>query len=188
MPRQNQDGSWAYSHDEHLYMQQQDRTANFAGSIFNNPKYNKQAKALIKDAYPNLQIPDYDLETTINAKFDERENRIKEAEEKQKYDKQEEERLRLRKEAQDKYNLTDEGMTEVEKLMAEKYIGNYDIAAGHFASSRASSTTPTYDNQFWHYNRQQGFEEISKDPEAWARTELEKAARAEEQRTKNTRW
>ena len=117
-------------------------------------------------------MPDYDMETKLDSYIDNDKRRHQEEDEKRAFEAQENRRLAQRKEAQDKYNLTEEGMQEVEKLMTEKYIGNYDVAAGHLVATRAASSPPTYDQQYWNHHKQDGYQEIAKDPEAWGRVEL----------------
>ena len=175
MPRQNPDGSWTYSHDEHLYTNQQSNTANFAASIFNNPKLKKKAKSLIKEAYPDLQIPDYDLQNQFDAFRNEEAERKAAEQQRQEQEKQEQEFRAQRQAAQDKYGLTEEGMLAVEEHMRKNFIGNYDVAARDFVATKPESSEATYDTQFWHHEKQAGFDDIAKDPEKWGRVELEKA-------------
>lgn len=184
MPQQNQDGSWRLTPQEWAYYTQQDRTANFATSVFNHPKANRKSKELIKEVYPEMQIADYDLEMKLQQYIGENERKQNEASEQKRQQDAETERLQLRKEAQEKHHLTDDAMLEVEQLMREKYIGNYDVAASHFVASRPATSEATFDQQYWHHERQNGFADIARDPEAWARNELQNAYRREEQRTR----
>src|SRR5580698_1927558 len=53
------------SDEEYKYLQDKRMTADFVESIYNDPQLNKEAKRLIKRKYPNLAIPDFDLETKV---------------------------------------------------------------------------------------------------------------------------
>ena len=56
--------------DEYNFLQNKRMTADFVESIYNDPQLNKEAKRLIKRKYPNLSIPDFDIEEKVNARLD----------------------------------------------------------------------------------------------------------------------
>ena len=62
MPRQVSD-------EEYAFLQNKRMTADFVESIYNDPKLNKEAKRLIKSKYPNLPIPDYDMEQQMERRL-----------------------------------------------------------------------------------------------------------------------
>jgi hypothetical protein len=57
------------SDEEYKYLQDKRMTADFVESIYNDPTLNKEAKRLIKRKYPNLAIPDFDLEQKVEQRF-----------------------------------------------------------------------------------------------------------------------
>lgn len=180
MPRQISD-------EEYNYLQQKRVTADFAESIFNDPALNNESKSIIKKKYPNLQIPDYDLEQKFNAKWDE-EKKSREEKDKQEREKAERDKfLAQRTETQRQYGFTDEAMQRLEKMMLDRNIGDYEAAASYFASREPQSSEPTFDSTRWHHERQEGFADIAKDPESWGRNEIMRAIKRDEQRAKQLR-
>jgi hypothetical protein len=180
MPRQLSD-------EEYNFLQSRRMTADFVESIYNDPQLNKEAKRLIKKKYPNLAIPDLDIEDRVQAQLNaERDHRAaKEAEEKRKADdaKWRAERERVQKQ----YSFTDDGMRELEGWMTDKGVGDYEVAAGYRAAKNPRASEPTYDSQFWHHDRTPDFKEIAKDPEAWGRREILGAIQRDQERERGAR-
>ena len=181
MPRELSDQEFA-----HLMNRKQ--VADFVESIYNDPQFTNEAKALIKKKYPNLQIADFDLETKIDKKFndenkkrEDRENAAKQKEEDALFAKK-------RKDVQAQYGFTDEAMKKLEDLMIERNIGDYDVAASYMASKEPKTSDAGYDDTRWHHEQQPGWQEIAKDPEAWGRNEIMKSLRADQERAKNSRY
>ena len=173
--------------EEYNYLQQRHQIASFVESIYNDPALSREAKALIKKKYPKLDIPDYDLRNEINdrldkekAERDEERKKAKEAEDEAHYKK-------TRKDTQEKYGFTDEAMKDLEAFMVERNIGDYDVAASYKASKEPRASEPTWDSTRWHHEKQDGFAEIAKDPEAWARTEIMGAIGRDQDRARNGR-
>ena len=158
--------------DEYNFLQQKRMTADFVESIYNDPQLNKEAKRLIKRKYPNLAIPDYDMEEKLDA-------RVRAEDDKKAKEQQETQRKRNqetwdtgRKKAKDEYGLTDEGLTDLEKWMEEHAVADHEVAASYRHSKNPKTSEPTYDQQFWRHDKADNFKEISADPEAWARREI----------------
>jgi hypothetical protein len=179
MPRQIDD-------DEYNFLQQRRQVADFVESIYNDPALTREAKALIKKKYPNLSIPDEDLRNEMEARFEKERKEREEAELKSKRQQEDEDYKKRRNKTQKDYGFTEEAMADLEKLMVEKNVGDYDVAATYFAAKNPKTSEPTFDSSRWHHERQSNFEEIARDPEAWGRTEIEKAIRADEQRNRNS--
>jgi len=172
------------SDEEYKYLQDKRMTADFVESIYNDPKFNKQAKALIKEKYPNLSIPDFDLEAKVEQRFS--------AEDEKKQREATEAAARADREAwnasrakvQKQYGFTDEGMKDLEKWMHEKAVADHEVAAEYRASKNPQMSNPTYDSQFWHHEKAPEFNEIAKDPEAWGRKEILGAIHRDEERAR----
>jgi hypothetical protein len=174
------------SDEEYQFLQNRRQVADFVESIYNDPQYAKEAKRLIKKKYPNLQIPDYDVEEAVNLRLDHEKRERDDAEAKKRADEEEKTWKQSREETQKKYKFTDEAMGRLEKLMKDRYIGDYEVAASYFAAQEPQAAEPTYDG-LWHHDKTEGFAEIAKDPESWGRSELLRAFRGEEQRLKSSR-
>jgi hypothetical protein len=172
------------SDEEYKYLQDKRMTADFVESIYNDPKFNKQAKALIKEKYPNLSIPDFDLEQKVEQRFS--------AEDQKKQREAAEAAARADREAwnasrakvQKQYGFTDEAMKDLEKWMHEKAVADHEVAAEYRASKNPQTSSPTYDSQFWHHEKASDFNEIAKDPEAWGRKEILGAIHRDEERAR----
>jgi hypothetical protein len=183
MPRQVSD-------EEYAFLQNKRQIADFVEGIYNDPQLSRDAKALIKRKYPDLQIPDYDIETRVNARLDqdrtEREDRERQERERQENDRAAASRAKTQKD----YGFTDEAMGQLEELMVERNIGDYEAGAMLMASRnppQTSSDDGGWDRTRWHHDKVDGFAEIAKDPEAWGRTQIMGALAADAQRARNGR-
>jgi hypothetical protein len=172
------------SDEEYKYLQDKRMTADFVESIYNDPQLNKEAKRLIKRKYPNLAIPDFDIETKVEQRFNaEDQKKAKEAADaaaKADRDAWNASRAKVQKE----YGFTDEAMKDLEQWMHEKAVADHEVAAEYRASKNPQTSSPTYDSQFWHHEKADGFAEIAKDPEAWGRKEILGAIHRDEERAR----
>lgn len=172
------------SDEEYAFLQGRRQVADFVEPIYNHPKWGKAAKRLIKEVYPQARIADLELEDKIDQRFaaekKEREEREAAAKQQAQEAKWKSERARV----QQKFGFTDEGMQQLEKFMVANEVGSYEVAAKHVASEQAQTSTPTYGEHFWHFDRQPEHEEMSKDPEGYAFQQFVTAIRKDEQRAK----
>ena len=175
MPRQIND-------DEYAYLQARRQVADFVESIYNDPQLNKDAKRLIKRKYPNLQIPDYDLEEKLDARLDQDRNERQQVEEARRQQEEDDKYKKLRKRTQEEYGATEESMAELEQMMVDRNIGDYEAAAALKWAKNPPTSDSNYDNHYWNHEKQDGFQDIAKDPEGWARGEIMKSIRADQDR------
>jgi hypothetical protein len=168
--------------EEYNFLQSRRQVADFVESIYNDPSLNKEAKALIKRKYPQIQIPDHDLEERFDKRIDELKKErdderrsAKEAEEEKKY-------TEARSKVQKDYGFTDDGMKDLEKMMVERNIGDYEVAATFHSAKNPKPIDADHGDGFWHHSKQDGFKEISADPEGWARNEILSALRKDSAR------
>jgi hypothetical protein len=167
---------------EYQFLQGRRQVADFVESIWNDPSLNNEAKALVKRKYPQLKIPDYDLEQHVNRRLDDDRRERKEAEENKKFQE-------LRANAQKQYGFTDKAMEELEKMMVEKNVGDYDVAATYVAAKepKPSQATAVQDH-YWSHAKQDNWGEVTKDPEAWARGEILKTIYGEQDKARNQKF
>ena len=172
------------SDEEYKYLQDKRMTADFVESIYNDPQLNKEAKRLIKRKYPNLAIPDFDLETKVEQRFSaEDQKKAKEAADAAAAaDRAAWNASRAK--VQKQYGFTDEAMKDLETWMHEKAVADHEVAAEYRAAKNPQTSSPTYDSQFWHHEKADGFAEIAKDPEAWGRKEILGAIHRDEERAR----
>ena len=175
--------------EEYQFLQGRRQIADFVESIYNDPQLNREAKALIKKKYPQMAIPDYDIEQRVEERFaadkkerDERETKQRDQTEQQNFQ-------NLRKKTQEQYGFTDKAMEDLEKLMLERNVGDYEVAAQYMASKepRPSDATAFNDGR-WNIDKAPGFAEIAKDPEGWGRSEILKALYNDQDRNKQQRF
>ena len=168
---------------EYNFLQGRRQVADFVESIWSDPSLNNEAKALVKKKYPNLQIPDYDLEQRVERRLDEDRKERRDSDDKKKFDE-------LRSRTQKQYGFTDKAMEDMEKMMVEKNVGDYEVAAGYMASKEPPppSKGATYQDQYWNHYKRPEWGDITKDPEGWARGELMKTIHDGQQRAKNQRF
>lgn len=150
--------------------------------VYNNPKTRRRSQELLKEIYPQLEIQDYEIQKQIddrlNAVQKERDEEKAAAKQKAEDDAWKAQRAKVQKE----YGFTDEAMTDLEREMKERYIGDYEVAATYRAAKNPAVSEPSYDSQHWHHERAPGWAEIAKDPEAWGRTEILSAIRRGQER------
>lgn len=172
------------SDEEYAFLQNKRMTADFVESIYNDPKLNKEAKKLIKQKYPNLAIPDYDIEEKVTARLDADKKARDDATEKARQDREDRAWREQRKKTQDAYGFTEEAMGEMEKWMQEKGVGDYEVAAEYRASKNPKTSDPTFDSQYWNHEKAPAFKEIAADPEAWGRREILGAINRDQERAR----
>jgi len=146
--------------------------ADFVEPIYNDPGLAKEAKRLIKRKYPQLAIPDLDIEDRVQAQLDADRHDRKKAEDTAKQKASDEAWKTERRKIQTDYGFTDEAMTDLEGWMRDKGVGDYEVAASYRASKNPRTTEPTYDSQYWRHQEKPDFKEVVADPEGWARKEI----------------
>lgn len=178
MPRQVSD-------EEYAYLQNRRIVADFVEPIYNDPNLSKEAKRLIKRKYPQLPIPDLDIEDRVQAQLDADRKQRKDAEEAAKRKKADEDWQAERKKVQTDYGYTDDGMAELEGWMRDKGVGDYDVAASYRASKNPKTSEPTaYHPGLWQNENiaKPDFKDIVNDPEAWAKREILSAIHRDSER------
>ena len=179
MPRQIDD-------NEYQRLTSKGAVADFIQSIWDDPATGKDARRLVKRKYPNLQIPDLDIEDGVRRELDARDKK-KADEDKAVKEKTDKERWASEKAAaQKKYGITDETMTEVEKFMVEKGVADYETAVGYHVARNPKPSDPTapFNDGHWNHGRSEEFKTIAADPEGFARREIMKAIEADTQRAR----
>lgn len=177
--------------DEYDFLQQRKQVADFVESIYNDPALSREAKSLIKKKYPTLQIPDYDIEEKVTARLDADKKEREDADAKKRQEAEDDRISGIRKQTQADYGFTDEAMGKLEKLMIDRNIGDYEVAANYMAAKEPKASDAAggeWDNTRWHHERKDGFAEISKDPEGWGRNEIMKAIQTDQDRERNRRY
>lgn len=172
------------SDEEYNFLQGKRQIADFVESIYNDPTLSKDAKRLIKRKYPQLQIPDLDIEDRIEARFADERKQRDDAEAEQRAARDQKRWQDQRSNTQKKYGFTDEGMTQLEQMMVEKNVGDYEVAASFVAQSNPQPSAADMNNGRWDHEKAPGFAEIAKDPEGWGRNEILKAIRADQDRAR----
>ena len=128
--------------EEYNFLQGRRQVADFVESIYNDPQLTREAKALIKKKYPNLQIADYDIEQKVEARFakDAEERRTKEDNERKA--REDTAFKEKRGDTQKRYGFTDDAMKRLETMMVERNIGDYEVAAEYMASRSCAKFQP----------------------------------------------
>lgn len=173
------------SDEEYNHLVGRKTVADFVEPIYNSKELGPEARALIKKAYPNLQIEGYDLKQELKGEIAQVRQEFHETE-RQRKDREESEKFQqVRQRTKEQYKLTDEGMKKLEDLMIERNIGDYEAAATYMVSKEPRAIESHGSQHFWNHEKQDGFAEISKDPEKWGFKELMGAAERDSQRARN---
>lgn len=174
------------SDEEYQHLLGRKTVADFVEPVYNSKELGDEARALLKKAYPNLQIEGYDLKREIKSEIDQVRNEFQQ-EKKAREDAETTARIREeRKRIQDEFKFTDEGMEKLEKRMWEKNIGDYKAGALLMASEQPKAVESHLGSQrYWNHEKQDTFAEISKDPEKWGFNQLLTAAERENARARN---
>lgn len=174
--------------EEYNFLKGRQQVADFVESIYNDPALTKEAKALIKKKYPNMAIPDYDIEQRVEERLaaDRKEREDRESEQRKKAD---EDRFNsVRKKTQEEYGFTDKAMEELEQMMVERNIGDYEVAASYKASKEPRPSDATFSDGRWNHDKAPAFAEIAKDPEGWGRSEILKTLYDQQERSRQQRF
>ena len=174
------------SDEEFAFLQSKRQIADFVEPIYQHPTWGKEAKRLIKQVYPNIKIPDYDIEEQVNARFDAEKKARDEAAAAEKQRADDDRWRKARAAVQKQYSFTDEAMERLENFMKEKYIGDYEVAASYIAAKEPKTSEATYEH-YWHHDRQPEFQEMAKDPEGYAFNQFVQAMRRDEEHAKQMR-
>jgi hypothetical protein len=182
MPRQITDEEWNF-------LQGKRQIADFAENLYNDPELSRELKGMIKKKHPQMRIDDYDLEQRVEEKLA-AERREREEQENARRNEEDQKHFQsVRKRTQEQYGFTDQAMQDLEKLMVERNVGDYDVAAQYMASKEPKPSDTSFDHDGrWHHEKVPGFAEIAKDPEDWGRNEILKALRNDEARNKQQRF
>lgn len=170
------------SDEEYTSLLGHKQVAEFVGSIYDDPRLNREAKALIKKKYPHLQIQGYDTEVHVEQLLARERQAREQAEQKKRFEE-------MRENTKKKYSMTDKGLEDLEKFMVEKNVGDYDVAAEHVISKTPTPIeASSHQEHFWNYDKRPDFAEITKDPEKWAHGEILKTLNEQEARQRNQRF
>lgn len=165
-------------------IEQERNLLKFIRSVWDDPELNPEAKALVKRKYPTISIPDLDIRNEVRGMIEsDRQERLRLEEEKrqQEEDRQfDEKRASVRK----KYSLTEDGMKDLEDFMVKNNVGSYDIAAEYRIAKQPKPSEATYEDNRWNHSKMEGFADIAKDPESWARKEFIQAMNRDNERQK----
>lgn len=175
------------SDEEYNHLVGRKTVADFVEPIYNSKELGAEARALIKKAYPNLQIEGFDLKQELKSEIAQVRQEFHETE-RQRKDREETEKFQqTRKQTQDRYRFTDDAMKRLEDLMVERNIGDYEAGALLMAAKEPRAADPHAGpaQHYWNHEKQDGFAEISKDPEKWGMRELLQAAERDSQRARN---
>jgi ATP-dependent exoDNAse (exonuclease V) beta subunit len=175
------------SDEEYQFLQSKRMTADFVESIYNDPQLNKEAKKLIKRKYPNLAIPDYDIEEKVEKRFAQEDEAKRKAAQEAQARADRTAWSESRSKVKEQYGFTDEGMTDLEKWMQDHAVADHEVAASYRASKNPATSEPTYDSQFWRHEEAPNFKDIAKDPEAWGRKEILGAINRDQERARTGR-
>jgi hypothetical protein len=143
---------------------------------------------MIKKKYPNMRIDDYDLEQRVEERLNAEKREREDAENARRTEQDQEKFQSLRNKTKERYGFTDEAMTELEKMMVERNVGDYEVAAEYMATKNPKPVDTDHGDGLWHHSKAPGFAEIAKDPEDWGRNEILKALRNDEARNKQQRF
>ena len=168
--------------EEYQWLHTQARTVQFLNPIWDDPQLKPEAQRLLKRKYPNLPIPDYDINQKIDQKFvadDAAKRKEKaDADAKAQADAWKDSREKVKKQ----YNYTDECLNDLEKWMQEKAVADHEVSASYRASKNPRASEPTYESTHWNHEKAPGYKEISADPEAWGHSEIVSAIRRGQER------
>lgn len=172
--------------EQYRALMEDHQVASIARQLWDDPQLGQEAKALFKKKHPNASVPDHDIRTEIRSEFAERDRKQQEQREAERIANEDKYWKEKRSQAQKDHNLTDEGMKELEKLMYEKNIGDYDVAATYVAAKNPKPSDPYnqpgFKDPYWNHGKSDTFKEIAKDPEEWGRNEILKALHNDQQR------
>lgn len=173
---------------EYDFLQAERRIAAVARSLYDDPKAGNEIKRLLKDKYPEMQIQDYDLEQRIEARLAADRKEREDAENNRRNEEQTTRFNTIRQSTQKKYGFTDEAMEELEKMMVERNVGDYEVAARYMASENPKPSDATFNDGRWNHDKAPGFVEIAKDPEGWGRSEILRSLNQIQERERNQRF
>jgi hypothetical protein len=120
--------------------------ASLSNQLANDPETRTEFLRMLKKKNPSMAIPEIDASDAVNKRVDDLKKENQELR-----DKFQENELRQsitlkRGDAMKKHHLSDDQMTEVEKLMLEKHLPDYDTAAEFFSMSQRIAAPTAVDS------------------------------------------
>lgn len=170
------------SDQEDAWYKGQAEIAAFANALYADPNLSPRLKRMIKEKYPQISMPDIDIEDRVEARLAERDRVDQEAKAAQTREEQDRAWQERRAKTQKDYGFTPEGMEKLEKMMVDRNVGDYEVAASYMAAKEPKPSEGSFDHFRWNHDKQPGWAEIAKDPEGWGRGEILKAIRADQER------
>lgn len=168
--------------DEYNRLMGKSAVADFMQTIWDHPKAGKPARRLVKEVYPNIKIPDLDIEDGVDSKIN---ALVKSQKDEEVAKAAAAERAQWEADKQEvikHYGYTDEGIKELEDFMVKNKVASYKVAAGYHAAKnpRPSNGTEGAGDGTWNHGRSEEWKTVSADPEGFAKKEFMRAIRADE--------
>lgn len=162
------------SDDEYNALLARKEIADLVEPLWNDPALGKDAKRLLKRKYPNLRIPDLDIEDKVETALAADRKTREDEKAKETREKQQADWKAQRDRVQAEYGFTDDAMKDLEKFMVDNHVASYEVAAGYTAAKNPKPSDPAagFDNHYWNHGQDETAKEVAKDPEGWARKEI----------------
>ena len=174
------------SDQEYAQWQEDRQIANLGRQIWDDPQLGPAAKELVKRKNPTVQIPDHDIRMEMRAGFDKIKQERDEEKAADRTAREDEYWKGQRQKVKDEFGYTDDGIKDLEKMMLERNIGDYEVAETYHAAKNPKASEPSgYKDPYWNHQKSDTFKEIAADPEAWGRNEIMKALNNDQRRNRN---
>ena len=157
---------------ENVSLDEMESLATLSKTLADNPATRRQFLELIKTASPTTNIPEIDMEYRMNERTKPLQDKISSLESQLRENEFKELRKSSHKKLMDMGIPKDE-IAEVEKLMLDKQIGNFDTA-GEFYLSQKQTATPTA-GTFSTPMTMPSIKEMGGDINSWARSQANEA-------------
>lgn len=163
---------------EDLSFEQRDEMALLVQELSRNPKTRKQLLKLTQEVRPELNIPELEIDNTLQKVRETQEEKIAALENKLR-EKEALDNLRNRRDSLMKKGLakSDEEVEEIEKVMLDKKIPDHETAAEYWQWMKQSATPTGHTSLGYNPSPLKGFNlsEYWKNPQQGARNEAAKA-------------
>ncbi|HEX8828141.1 MAG TPA: hypothetical protein VF778_08515 [Xanthobacteraceae bacterium] len=152
-------------------------------------KLGDELRSIIKKTHPNVPHPGHDEKKEVLNELHAFQKKL-EDKEKAVAEKAEDDAWNSRLQSvRDAYKYTDDDMKKLDGFMRENQVANPEIAAAEMnRRSPRMSDSGDGNGMFHNYQKQDGWDEIAKNPEKWAHDQIFRAAKRQEEAEKNRRF
>jgi len=193
MAQQDENGNVYMTRDEYAQYWNNAQKGVFSQEIYDRAeqlKLGDDLRKIIKQTHPNVPQRGFDEQRMVNERINAFEKKMADKEKAEKDKAEDDDWNKRMNGVRDTYRLDDAGMKELDTFMRQEKVANPEIAAAEMnrRSPRMMEASNGFGSPYMNFQKQDGWDEIARNPEKWANDLIFKAAKRQEEAEKNRRF